>query len=100
MQVDELELLKEKAEYAVGLLKKMAHKDRLLILCHLTGGELTAGELSRRSLLSQSAFSQHLAILRNDNLVKTRKVAQTIYYSLADDAVVEVLGVLKRIYCS
>lgn len=100
MQENELSRLKEKAEDAVSLLKKMAHKDRLLILCHLTEGEISAGELARRSLLSQSAFSQHLAILRNDNLVKTRKVAQTIFYSLADDAIIEVLGVLKRIYCT
>ncbi|AUR51137.1 ArsR/SmtB family transcription factor [Aquella oligotrophica] len=99
MLLDELTALKEKAEIAVNLLKKMAHKDRLLILCHLVGGELSAGELSRLSLLSQSAFSQHLAILRNDNLVKTRKVSQTIYYSLADDNVIKVLEVLKQLYC-
>ena len=99
MSLDELTALKEKAEIAVNLLKKMAHKDRLLILCHLVSGELSAGELSRLSLLSQSAFSQHLAILRNDNLVKTRKVSQTIYYSLADDSVIKVLEVLKHLYC-
>jgi DNA-binding transcriptional ArsR family regulator len=81
------------------LLKSMAHKDRLLILCHLSGGEISAGELARRSLLSQSAFSQHLAILRGEQLVKTRREAQTIYYSLANIEVIEVLTTLKRIFC-
>ncbi|TXJ02429.1 MAG: transcriptional regulator [Neisseriales bacterium] len=99
MNVNELQELQENAGLAVALLKRMAHKDRLLILCHLTTGEITAGELSRRSLLSQSAFSQHLAVLRAEQLVKTRKEAQTIYYSLANDAVIEVLSTLKQIFC-
>ncbi len=99
MNTVELELLKSNAELAVILLKKMAHKDRLLILCHLTVGEISAGELSQRSLLSQSAFSQHLAILRSEKLVKTRKDAQTIYYSLANDSIVEILITLKQIFC-
>lgn len=99
MDTAELELLKANAELAVVLLKRMAHKDRLLILCHLTTGEISAGELSRRSLLSQSAFSQHLAVLRNEQLVKTRKEAQTIYYSLANESVIEVLATLKQIFC-
>lgn len=99
MNTVELELLKSNAELAVVLLKKMAHKDRLLILCHLTSGEVSAGELSRRSLLSQSAFSQHLAVLRNEQLVKTRKESQTIYYSLANDSVIEILTTLKQIFC-
>lgn len=99
MDTNELEQLKANAELAVSLLKRMAHKDRLLILCHLTTGELSAGELSRRSLLSQSAFSQHLAVLRTDSLVKTRKESQTVYYSLANEHVLDVLATLKQIFC-
>lgn len=100
MNSRELEKLKLSAESAVILLKTMAHKDRLLILCHLVGGEISAGELASRSLLSQSAFSQHLAILRDEELVKTRRVAQTIYYSLASGEVIEILVTLKRIFCN
>lgn len=99
MDKHELESLKANAELAVALLKRMAHRDRLLILCHLITGEISAGELSRRSLLSQSAFSQHLAVLRADKLVKTRKDAQTVYYSLSNDDVIEVLATLKQIFC-
>ena len=99
MNLSELELLQNNADGAVILLKRMAHKDRLLILCHLTVGELSAGELARRSHLSQSAFSQHLALLRSDHLVSTRKEAQTIYYSLASSRVLEILKTLKQIYC-
>lgn len=99
MSNSELEKLKLSAEAAVVLLKTMAHKDRLLILCHLVSGEISAGELARKSLLSQSAFSQHLAILRDESLVKTRRVSQTIYYSLASAEVIEVLVTLKRIFC-
>lgn len=99
MDNSELEELQANAELAVALLKRMAHKDRLLILCHLTTGEMSAGELARRSLLSQSAFSQHLGVLRAEKLVKTRKEAQSIYYSLSNDAVLEVLATLKQIFC-
>ncbi len=99
MNKDDLDLLKENSESAARLLKILAHRDRLLILCHLTSGEISAGELAKRSLLSQSAFSQHLAILRNESLVITRKVAQTIYYSLSNDEVLHILATLKQIYC-
>lgn len=99
MDQSELAVLQTNAELAVALLKRMAHRDRLLILCHLTAGEISAGDLSRRSLLSQSAFSQHLAVLRADKLVKTRKDAQTVYYSLSNNDVLEVLSTLKQIFC-
>jgi DNA-binding transcriptional ArsR family regulator len=93
----ELHELVAHAEEAVALLKQMAHKDRLAILCHLTSGELSAGDLARRSLLSQSAFSQHLAVLRAEKMVATRKEAQTIYYSLANSEVVAVLTILQQV---
>lgn len=100
--MNELELLKLKsnAESAVVLLKTMAHRDRLLILCHLSEGEISAGDLARKSLLSQSAFSQHLAILRNEELVTTRRSSQMIYYSLANSDVLNVLMTLKQIFCN
>lgn len=100
MEAHDLYKLQANAELAVNLLKKMSHKDRLLILCYLIAGEMSAGELNKCSLLSQSAFSQHLAILRKEGLVRTRKEGQTIYYSLAKESVVEILKTLKQIFCN
>ena len=50
--------------------------------------------------MSQSALSQHLAVLRRDELVETRKEAQTVYYSLRSHEVREMIGLLHRLYCS
>ena len=82
------------------ILKALANKQRLFILCHLLEGEQNAGELWKRSNLNQSAFSQHLSVLRRHQLVKIRKKAQTFYYSLADKKSVELLKVLHKFYCS
>ena len=70
------------AKPASSLLKAVANHRRLSILCHLAHAEHAVGELSEKVGLSQSALSQHLAKLRRDNLVSTRREAQTIYYSL------------------
>lgn len=67
---------------ASALLKAIANDNRLRILCLLDGTELSVTELNQRLSLSQSALSQHLAILRRENLVSTRRESQTIYYSL------------------
>ena len=77
----------------------MSNQHRLLILCQLVGGEKCVGELERLVGLSQSAMSQHLSRLRRDNLVKTRRQAQTIYYSLAGDEASSVLEALYALYC-
>lgn len=85
---------------AVNLLKAMANEKRLFILCYLLQGELSVGQLVERVPLSQSALSQHLAWLRKDGLVTTRKEAQTVYYSLKSDEVVAVIQLLHDLYCS
>jgi len=87
------------ASHACELLKAMANEWRLMILCHLAEGEKTVSQLQNLLGLSQSALSQHLALLREMDLVKTRREAQTIYYSLPDGPVVRILGVLQDIYC-
>ena len=92
--------LQEKAGRASRLLKSLANDRRLLILCYLTQGEKSVGELERMVDLSQSALSQHLARLRRDKLVQTRRQAQTIYYSVASDEVMAVLKTLYEIYCA
>ena len=84
---------------ASALLKAMGNPHRLMILCRLAEGEKCVGELERVIGLSQSALSQHLARLRRDDVVATRRVAQTIYYSLAGPEARAVIATLYRLYC-
>ncbi len=88
-----------KAGEAAALLKALAHEARLMVLCQLLEGEHSAGALQEASGLSQSALSQHLARLREEDLVATRRDAQTIYYRIADPNVARVLETLAAIYC-
>jgi len=84
---------------ASSLLKAMGNEHRLLILCLLVENELNVGELHARLVLSQSALSQHLALLRDAGFVNTRRVAQTVFYSLADGPVRQVMQTLHTVYC-
>lgn len=88
-----------KAGQAAALLKALAHEARLMVLCQLTEGEHAAGALQEASGLSQSALSQHLARLREEGLVATRREGQTIFYRLADPKAARVLGTLAQLYC-
>ncbi len=85
-------------EVAVNLLKALSNERRLMIICALYQGEKSVGELENIIGLSQSALSQHLARLRRDGLVNTRRNAQTIFYSLNDKAAEAVLRCLYDIY--
>jgi DNA-binding transcriptional ArsR family regulator len=87
--------LQAKAREAGALLKAMGNERRLLILCQLAGGEKSVGELENAIDLSQSALSQHLARLRKDGLVRTRRKAQTIYYSIDSAAAAAVMKTLQ-----
>lgn len=78
----------------------MANPKRLMILCSLVEGEVPVGVLATQVGLSQSALSQHLSKLRAQKLVKTRRDAQTIYYSSTSESVMKILGTLEDIYCS
>lgn len=91
--------LEQHAEQAAELLKSMSNKNRLMVLCNLADREMSVSELNQCVPLSQSALSQHLAYLRNSDLVSTRKEAQTVYYSLNGKAAIQIISVLKRIYC-
>jgi len=95
-----LERVQAHAGEAAQLLKALGNEQRLVILCHLLDGPLSVGELNQRVELSQSALSQHLALLRELGLVETRREAQTIYYSLPDGPVVRVIALLQDIYCA
>lgn len=91
--------LEQNARKASALLKAMANERRLLILCYLAERERSVGELESLITLSQSALSQHLARLRRDGLVATRREAQTIYYSLAGREAGAIMETLHALYC-
>lgn len=88
------------AEDAAKLLRALSNARRLMILCVLNEGELSVSELNDRVPLSQSALSQHLAVLRRDGLVDTRRASQTIYYRLRSGPVLRVLQALQDAYCA
>ncbi len=85
---------------ASRLLRAMGNERRLVILCHLSEREHSVTELCRLVGLSQSALSQHLAKLRRDNLVKTRRSAQTVFYSVSSPEVVPILKALSDVFPS
>ncbi|PCJ03157.1 MAG: transcriptional regulator [Alphaproteobacteria bacterium] len=93
-----VETIKCNVRDAANLLKALSNEKRLLIACALYKGEKSVGELEEIVGLSQSALSQHLARLRRDNLVSTRREAQTIYYSLRDEAIGHVMQCLCSMY--
>ena len=89
-----------KAEKAEAFLKALASKHRLMVLCELHQGERSVGALVEAVGLSQSALSQHLARLRQDGLVATRRDAQTIYYTLANEDASRVMALLYELFCA
>jgi len=91
--------MKDKADKATALLKVMANRSRLMILCNLLDGEKNVQQLQQQVGLSQSALSQQLAILRGEKLVSTRREAQSVFYSLASTEVETVIGTLYDLYC-
>jgi DNA-binding transcriptional ArsR family regulator len=95
-----IEQLQDNARRASTLLKAMSNEHRLLILCQLSKTEKSVGELERLIGLSQSALSQHLARLRRDDLVQTRRSAQTIFYSLKGPEAETVISTLYELYCA
>ena len=96
---ESLSLMKENAAAAAKLMRVLGNDSRLLILCYLDGKELSVSELNRCLDLSQSALSQHLAVLRRDGLVRTRRESQTIYYSLNGDTAITIIRTLHDLFC-
>lgn len=92
-------LMQRRAESAEALLKEMANANRLMILCHLSTGEKTVGELCENVGLSQSALSQHLSRLREAGLVESDKRGLSVYYRVSSPEAQAILSVLYLIYC-
>jgi DNA-binding transcriptional ArsR family regulator len=85
---------------ASELMKTLGHKDRLMVLCHLISGEKSVGELAKLLDIPQSPLSQHLARMRKESLVTTRRDAQTIYYSIASGEAARIVALMHELYCS
>ena len=91
--------LQKNAVHVTALLKAIANPARLVILCQLVEGERSVGALERAVGLSQSAISQHLAVLRRGDVVTSRREGQTVFYSLASADVVTLMGTLHEVFC-
>jgi len=95
----DLGLFEESAGRAAALLRLLSNEKRLMVLCQLADGELSVGEIQSRVGLSQSALSQHLALLRDEGVVATRRESQTIYYRVADHAAMRIIETLAELFC-
>ena len=93
------DLLRQAAGQAVSALKVLANEDRLLLLCQLSQGEMSVGELEEALEIRQPTLSQQLGVLRTEGVVDTRRDGKRIFYSVADPDVMRVLEVLYRVYC-
>lgn len=85
---------------AVALLKALSNEPRLLVVCCLVEGDRTVGVLNARVPISQSALSQHLAVLRAAGIVVTRRQAQSVFYGLAQGPALQILEALHDAYCA
>jgi len=95
----DLEQMAQSASRASALMKTLGHKDRLMILCHLAEGEKSVGQIAELLEIPQSPLSQHLSRMRKENLVETRREAQTIYYSLKSGEASRIVEVLYELFC-
>jgi len=92
--------VQDHATEAAAFLKALANDQRLVVLCSLLDGALSVGEINERVPLSQSALSQHLAVLRAAGLVSTRRESQTIYYAVAQGPALKIMEVLYEAFCA
>jgi DNA-binding transcriptional ArsR family regulator len=88
------------ADQASDLLKALANRHRLMIICQLVDAERSVGELAAFLGIRESTVSQHLALLRRDGLVDTRRDGQTIWYRISSGPARDVVKTLYRIYCA
>ena len=87
------------ADEACRLMKVLSNRDRMLLLCEISQGEKCVGELEESLDIHQPTLSQQLTVLRNEELVETRREGKQIYYSLSSSPVLDVMGILYKNYC-
>lgn len=95
----DLRLFEVSAGRAATLLRLLANEKRLMILCQLADGEMAVGDIQSHVSLSQSALSQHLALLRTEGIVATRREGQAVFYRLDDPAAMRVIETLAELFC-
>lgn len=95
----DMEKMQESAKTATDLLKLLGHPDRLMVLCQLKGGEQSVSQLASNLDIKQSPLSQHLARMRHEGVVTTRRDAQTMYYSIQGEEVEKLVTVLYELFC-
>lgn len=97
-EADRLEEMQINAVDAASFLKALSHSGRLLIMCHLASGEKSVNELESLIGIRQAAVSQQLARLRHEGMVSSRRQGKLIFYSLADERVRKLVGVVNQIF--
>jgi DNA-binding transcriptional ArsR family regulator len=96
----DIDPMRASAAEATTVLQNLANANRLLLLCQLTQGERSVGELEDLLDIHQPTLSQQLGVLRTDGLVSTRREGKQIYYSLADERVRVLLTTIYKLYCT
>ena len=94
-----LKKMQASADEACRLMKVLSNRDRMLLLCEISQGEKCVGELEEALDIHQPTLSQQLTVLRNEELVETRREGKQIYYSLSSSPVLDVIGILYKNYC-
>jgi DNA-binding transcriptional ArsR family regulator len=95
----DIDQMRAAAREAAGVLRALANQDRLLLLCQMSQGEKSVGELEESLEIRQPTLSQQLGVLRTEGLVNTRREGKRIYYWVADPKVLTVLKTLYELYC-
>lgn len=95
----DMRLMQAAAKEAASMLRTLANEDRLLLLCQLSQGEKSVGELEELLDLHQPTLSQQLGVLRTEGLVETRRDGKRIYYSIVDKKVMDLLETMYELYC-
>ena len=95
----ELRRMRASAARACKLLRSLAHEDRLILLCEISAGEKSVGDLEALAGLRQPSLSQQLGVLRREGLVKTRRDGKRIYYRSGSDDALKVIETLHAVFC-
>ena len=95
-----LKKMQSSADDACRLMKVLSNRDRMMLLCQISQGEMCVGELEEVLDIHQPTLSQQLTVMRNEDLVETRREGKQIYYSLANSPALDVMNVLYQNYCS
>lgn len=95
----DVQRLRTRAAEVAAVLKLLANEDRLLLLCQLSQGELSVGDLEQQLDIRQPTLSQQLGVLRSEGVVDTRRDGKRIFYRVVDPQLLQVLATLYKLYC-